>query len=479
MKTADQPIPKNAERLLPPLNPEQRHSLRDSIRVEGIHSPIVQDQHGEIIDGIERLAIAEEFGIRTYPVRTVHCPDERTSRHLRLQLNCNRRQLTRQQKREIVAQELTRSPELSDRYIGSLIGVDNKTVARIRRELVATEEIPHFTAKLGLDGKRRRLPVIATESRAQADRAARVLRSIPDPPCRPMKLAVAERLARNEKLREATESKDLPGEVEVSCSDFRHLELPDASVDLIFTDPPWSVPALYIDLARFAARVLKPGRLCCVYAPAVALPEIIAGMGEYLDYYWCLAVGYENARCHRNARVNFTGTWTPVLAFSKGPFEKRSKNAPLDFLSTSCGRSDKHSFHDWQQEGEPARYWLERLTLAGDVYLDPFSGSGQFALEALKNRRSADYCLRHRLGGGRNDEAAGNGSPRREASPIGIIPSFHNCDAFSSSSNSSVHRSIFATRPILPALAVHECRGQLSEDALSTFPVPRLMKHPR
>jgi ParB-like chromosome segregation protein Spo0J len=384
MKTAAQPVLKTDNLLLPPLTTEQRDGLRDSIRAEGIHSPIVQDQHGQVIDGFERLAIAGELGLRTYPVRTVHCPDERTRRHLRLQLNCNRRQLTRQQKREIVTKELVRSPELSDRYIGSLVGVDNKTVARVRRHLVATEEIPHLPAKLGLDGKRRRLPVISTESKAQADRAARVLRSIPDPPARPMKLAVAERLARDEKLRAATGSKGLPGGVEVFCSDFRQVELPDASVDLIFTDPPWYEPNLYGDLARFADRVLKPGRLCCVYASAAALPEVIAQMRTCLDYYWCLAVGYQNAHCHRNAIVNFTVTWTPVLAFSKGSLEKRAKTAPLDYLSTSCGRTDKSSHHQWQQQGEPARYWLERLTLPGDVILDPFAGSGQFALEAFQ-----------------------------------------------------------------------------------------------
>src|SRR5262245_20955484 len=90
MKTAAQPVPKIADPLLPTLTTEQRDSLRDSIRAEGIYTPVVQDQHGQVIDGFERLAIAEELGLRTYPVRTVHCPDERTRRHLRLQLNCNR-----------------------------------------------------------------------------------------------------------------------------------------------------------------------------------------------------------------------------------------------------------------------------------------------------------------------------------------------------------------------------------------------------
>jgi ParB-like chromosome segregation protein Spo0J len=384
MQTAAQAVLKTDDLLLPLLTSEQRESLRDSIRAEGIHTPIVQDQHSQVIDGFERLAVAGELGLRTYPVRTVHCADERTRRHLRLQLNCNRRHLTRRQKQAVIAQELVRSPELSDRYIGSLVGVDNKTVARVRRRLIATEEIPHLSAKLGMDGKRRRLPVIPTENKAQADRAARALRSIPEPPCRPMKLAVAERLARDEKLRAATDLKGLPSGVEVFCSDFRQLELPDASVDLIFTDPPWYEPDLYGDLARFAARILKPGRLCCVYVSAAALPEVIARMGRHLDYYWCLAVGYQNAHCHRNAVTSFTVMWTPVLAFSKGPPAKRAKNAPLDFLSTSCGRTDKTSHHRWQQEGEPAHYWLERLTLPGDVILDPLAGSGQFALEAFQ-----------------------------------------------------------------------------------------------
>ena len=200
MKTAAQPVPTTDELLLPPLTPEQRDSLRDSIRAEGIHTPIVQDQYGNVIDGLERLAIAEELGLRTYPVRTVHCPDERTRRHLRLQLNCDRRQLTRKQKRGIIAQEFIHSPELSDRYIATLIGASHRTVADVRADLERTGQIAQLPAKVGLDGKRRRLPVIPTETRGKLT-GLHGLRTIPDPPARPMQLAVAERLARNEKLR--------------------------------------------------------------------------------------------------------------------------------------------------------------------------------------------------------------------------------------------------------------------------------------
>src|SRR5437762_10705349 len=64
------------------------------------------------------------------------------------------------------------------------------------------------------------------------------------------------------KSRGAVAPDTLPAEVQgIHHCDFRTLELPDASVDLIFTDPPYdrdSVP-LYGDMANIAARVLRPG----------------------------------------------------------------------------------------------------------------------------------------------------------------------------------------------------------------------------
>jgi len=201
--------PQNA--FLPYLTTEQRDRLKDSIEAEGIHTPIVQDQNGQVIDGVERLAIAEELGLHSYPVRTVHCPDERTRRHLRLQLNCNRRQLSGKQKRTLIADELRRSPELSDRYIASLIGASHRTVAAVRAALERTGQIDQLRVKLGRDGKRRRLPVIATETKKRADRAAKLLKAIHDPPGRSLKMTDAKRLVRNTRLRLATDSKDSAG----------------------------------------------------------------------------------------------------------------------------------------------------------------------------------------------------------------------------------------------------------------------------
>jgi hypothetical protein len=44
MKTAAEPVRPNDDLLLPPFATEQRESLRNSIRAEGIHTPVVQER---------------------------------------------------------------------------------------------------------------------------------------------------------------------------------------------------------------------------------------------------------------------------------------------------------------------------------------------------------------------------------------------------------------------------------------------------
>lgn len=45
------------------------------------------------------------------------------------------------------------APGLSDRQIAKHLGVDNKTIAKYRAEMVAGEEIPQLTSRVGADGK--------------------------------------------------------------------------------------------------------------------------------------------------------------------------------------------------------------------------------------------------------------------------------------------------------------------------------------
>ncbi len=77
-------------------------------------------------------------------------------------LNLHRRHLSSEQKRAIVAKILVANPEVSDRRIGTVAGVDHKTAGAVRSAMVVTGEIPQLTETVGADGKarpRRRPPL--------------------------------------------------------------------------------------------------------------------------------------------------------------------------------------------------------------------------------------------------------------------------------------------------------------------------------
>jgi predicted methyltransferase len=64
--------------------------------------------------------------------------------------------------------------------------------------------------------------------------------------------------------------------------------IPDNSVDLIFTDPPYlkEFLPLYEWLAETAERILKPGGWLFAYGATEHLPNHLERMGQYLDYFW-------------------------------------------------------------------------------------------------------------------------------------------------------------------------------------------------
>jgi len=142
---------------LPPLPPDQFAALRDNIAVTGVLVPILVDSEGsrrEIIDGNYRKRIADELG---YDCPEIVHPglEEEEKRTLARALNLARRQLTTEQKREVIADQLRETPDWSLRRTAKMLGIDHKTVASVRCHLASTGEIPQFDRTVGLDGKYR------------------------------------------------------------------------------------------------------------------------------------------------------------------------------------------------------------------------------------------------------------------------------------------------------------------------------------
>lgn len=126
--------------VMPPLSAEEYAALKADIAEKGVLVPVVRDQHGNLIDGHHRSQIADELGV-TYRVDVVQVQNEEQARSLARMYNLARRHLTRAQKRELIADEITADPNRSDRAIARVCGCDHKTVASVRREL--SGEIPH------------------------------------------------------------------------------------------------------------------------------------------------------------------------------------------------------------------------------------------------------------------------------------------------------------------------------------------------
>ncbi len=126
--------------VMPPLSAEEYAALEAEIAEHGVLVPIVTDQHGNLIDGHHRKQIADRLGLE-YRVDVVNVADQDEARSLARIYNLARRHLTREQKRQLIADEITAHPSRSDREIGRLMGCDHKTVGAVRRELRG--EIPH------------------------------------------------------------------------------------------------------------------------------------------------------------------------------------------------------------------------------------------------------------------------------------------------------------------------------------------------
>lgn len=124
---------------MPPLGEDQLTALREDIAKNGVLVPVTVDQHGRVLDGHNRSAIARELGI-DYPTVVVEVADDEAAMDLAVTLNGARRHLNQEQKRALIEHELIRRPYDSDRAISRRVGCSPTTVGTVRSERRARAE---------------------------------------------------------------------------------------------------------------------------------------------------------------------------------------------------------------------------------------------------------------------------------------------------------------------------------------------------
>jgi hypothetical protein len=202
-----------AANMFPMMSETELRELGKDIRQHGLREPIVitLDDEGtsddpacyRLLDGRNRLDAMELVGIRFELIwgrvkgrrslewwQLIQPPDDPPlaednpireelgdSYQFVISANIHRRHLTAEQKRELIGKLLQADPTKSDRAIAKVVKADNKTVASVRAEKEATEEIPQLKKTVGADGKVRKRPM------KKAARPSKVAAEIDSPDC--------------------------------------------------------------------------------------------------------------------------------------------------------------------------------------------------------------------------------------------------------------------------------------------------------
>ncbi len=149
-----------------PLSPAVEAALRASIQRFGVIVPVVRDQHGRTIDGHHRARIAEEMGVE-YKVDVRQVADDEEAHALARTLNADRRHLTEEQRKEVVALLAAETVVVlrgreeipvvvakhSANAIAGALGVSEKTIRDDISQLRTDTKLHRPSQTVGSDGK--------------------------------------------------------------------------------------------------------------------------------------------------------------------------------------------------------------------------------------------------------------------------------------------------------------------------------------
>jgi site-specific DNA-methyltransferase (adenine-specific) len=382
---------------VPLMRPAEWHAFLEDIRERGILDPLRVAADGcTVLDGRHRLRAAVELGLTEVEVAPADCePGDESGFMLRAALH--RRHLTDDQ-RALLAARLAEA-------LGSERRRERARGAAVAR-WTSGEEAPDSPDACGTGVVQQASPLsfsreIAARELGVSERRLRTARALaeeaPDLAAEvesgrlPLVMARAQ-ANRREALAELAASAPsiIPEGAEIWQGDFQEAgqEIPDNSVDLILTDPPYDTAglALWPEFGRLAHRVLKPGGFCLTYCGQFSLPEEMAALAEGgLKWWWLAAIAFGGPSPliqTRKARSAFR----PVLIHRKEPMAASAQLFRDHILDDSeLGKA----YHDWQQSVGPARQLVGRFSLPGQLILDPFCGSGTFPVAAVMEGRRA------------------------------------------------------------------------------------------
>jgi ParB-like chromosome segregation protein Spo0J len=371
---------------------DELEALVESIRSHGLAEPIWLTPEGVLLDGRNRLAACKQAGVT--PTFRVYEGDDLVDFVVRL--NIQRRHLTAGQQAMAATDLVPSYAAEAAKNVGGRPKAGEKPPADLQEVLPRSER--ESTAKAA--------KAVGASGRAVAQ-AKRVTEKAPDLADKvrsgEVALDAAERQLKRRLQQQAEQEArtismgTVPADAEgpgwrLLAGDFRDRlnELPDGSIDLIVTDPPYprEFIGLWTDLAKHAARVLKPQGILLALTGKIQLGEVMRSLGETLNYGWIYCQPLPGSSTRVLARHTLQ-EWKPWLAYSNGTWPSGQVEFHGDLIQPSERSKDKFR---WQQQQGPAEYLIEVLSQPGDTVLDPFTGTGTYGNAAIARDRRFIGC---------------------------------------------------------------------------------------
>lgn len=167
----------------------------------------------------------------------------------------------------------------------------------------------------------------------------------------------------------------------IICGDARDIlkGIPDNSIDLVFTDPPY--PKKYLScfeiLANECPRIMRDKASLVTLLGHYELEQVIKIFDGKLKYRWELNMQQFDGT-HPRMLMGIEVMWKPALWYVKGSYP-----SGRGFLRDGVPVTQSKISHDWEQDIAWSDYYIPRLCPSG-IVLDPFCGSGTFLLSAKK-----------------------------------------------------------------------------------------------
>jgi 16S rRNA G966 N2-methylase RsmD len=399
-------IDETVQRALLPLRDEEFQLLEQSVLAEGIRDPLVVWKRADgtriLLDGHHRYQLARKHGL-DFSIVEMEFADESEAVQWVLRNQLARRNLTDEQRTLVLGRyynTLKLAPHrpstengvkftplsgshATARQLGDTFGVSEKTVRNagdFAKVVDALAEIAPEAVQRVLAGE---VPDAKTAlPKVEPELLPKVAERIAQGNAHSIKEAV-ERIRREERETTKPILKGVYEGIEIRRGDFREVlvDIPDHSVDIILTDPPYTQEylPLWDELGAFAARVLKPTGVLLAYSGQLHLPQVIAMLTKHLRWWWMCAIQHTGASGYIVAGGRrIMNQWKPLLVLT--PYD--APPLQVQFRDWIEGGGRQKELHNWEQSTEEAVRILQTFGFPNALVVDPFAGSGSFGRAA-------------------------------------------------------------------------------------------------